>query len=109
MSFSTFALVAAALAAAGAASAQPIRVLTPPGPLRAPPQASECVAAAPGSEVADVECVLRLTPPRRGAQAAPSRILIRTQWAPQRSPRGEAQIVHLAGKPARATALPIVE
>lgn len=102
-------LVASALAAGPAASAQPISIESPAAPSKPAKPASDCAAAAPGAG-ADIECVLSLTPPQAGDKAPPAqRILIRAQWAAAPcAPRG-AQVVTMAALPARAGALPIVD
>jgi len=103
------ALAIAALAGASAASAQPIKVLNAATAPQPAPAASDC-AAAPAEAEADIECVLSLTPPQPGAEpAAPSRIVIRAQWAPRRCVPRAAQVVNMAGGPPRARALPIVD
>jgi hypothetical protein len=103
------ALVVAALAGASAASAEPIRILNAGASPRAATPASDCAAAAPEAG-ADIECVLSLNPPQKGAEpAAPSRILIRAQWTPARCAPRAAQVVDMAGPPARARRLPTVD
>jgi len=109
MRFRTAALARAALllatfAAASAASAQPIRILNAATQPRTAPPTSDCAPAEAG---ADIECVLSLMPPRPGA--APSRIVIRAQWAPRRCAPRVAQVVDLAGPPARARGLPTID
>lgn len=105
----TTALLLAGLAGASAASAAPIKVLNAAAQPRAATPASDCAAASAGTG-ADIECVLSLTPPQRGAEpAAPSRILIRAQWAPERCVRRGAQVIDLAGPPTRSRALPAVD
>lgn len=108
MSPSSFALAMAAIAVAGAASAQPIRVVSAQGPARAPTPAPNCIVS-PGAKAAGVECALSLTPPARGADAAPGRILVHVQWAPERCAPREAQAVRLSGPPMPTKGLPIVD
>ncbi|MBU1376039.1 MAG: hypothetical protein KKB47_23850 [Alphaproteobacteria bacterium] len=107
MRLSTLAIATAALA--GSASAQPIVVLNAaPAPRSAQP-ASDC-APGPADGSADIECVLSLTPPRRGAEPEPPRrILIRAQWAAKPCLARGPQVVDLPGAPARTKALPVVD
>jgi hypothetical protein len=113
MGFSTAILastaLAAALAGASTASAEPIRILNAGAQPRPAAPASDC-APAPAGTGGDIECVLSLTPPQNGAApVAPSRIVIRAQWAPARCATRAAQVVDLTRPAARATDLPIVD
>ena len=102
-------LVVAVLAGVSPAAAEPITILNAATQPRAATPASDC-AAASADAGADIECVLNLTPPQRGAEpAAPHRIVIRAQWTPQRCATRAAQVVHLTRPAARATAIPIVD
>lgn len=103
------ALAIATLVGASAASAQPITVLNANAQPKAALAGSDCAAARPGAG-ADIECVLSLTPPQKGAApAAPSRTLIRAQWTPERCAARGAQVVELVGPPARTRGLPTIE
>jgi len=106
MRLSTLTCALAALWA-GAAAAQPI-VVQPADPAPARPAEPAMACTPSNGRIADVECVLSLTPPQRGAQPDASRILIRAQWS-EPCASHDAQVVELAARPAPAAGLPIVE
>ena len=107
--FAKAALVMATLASTPSAAAERIVILNAATQPRAVTPASGC-AAAPADAGGDIECVIRLAPPQPGAEsAAPRRIVIRAQWAPQQCATRAAQVVDLTRATARARALPIVD